>query len=177
LAFTKQQKEKIVSQYENWLSKSSAMFIIEYTNMNMKTVDELRKSVREVGGEAHVVKNTLIAIAMKNAGFEFSKPMEGTSLVGFAFEDAPALAKVFSEATKADAFSLKGGFLDKKELSLEEVKALAELPPLPVMQATLLGTIMAPASKLVRTIAEPARGLAAVVKAFSEKENMAPAAG
>jgi len=50
---------------------------------------------------------------------------------------------------------------------------LAELPPLPVMRATLLGTIMAPASKLVRTIAEPARGLAAVVKAYSENATVA----
>ena len=177
MAFTKDKKEKIVSQYEKWLSKSNAMFILEYTNMNMKTVDELRKNVREAGGEAHVVKNTLITMALKNAGIEFNKELEGTSLIGFAFEDAPALAKVFNEAAKADAFSLKGGFLDKRELSVEEIKALAELPPLPVMRATLLGTIMAPASKLVRTIAEPARSLAAVVKAFSEKENAAPAAG
>ena len=177
MAFTKQQKKEIVSQYEKWLTQSNAMFVIEYTNMNMKTVDELRKNVREAGGEAHVVKNTLISIALKNAGIEFSKPLVGTSLVGFAFEDAPALAKVFNDATKSDSFSLKVGLLDNKELSIAEIKALAELPPLPVMQAILLGTIMAPASKLVRTIAEPARGLAAVVKAFSEKENAAPVAG
>ena len=177
MAFTKQEKEKIISKYEKWLSNSNAMFMLEFSNMNMKTVDELRKNVREAGGEAHVVKNTLISIALKNAGIEFDKPLEGTSLVGFAFEDPPALAKVFSEATKADSFSLKGGLLDKKELSVEEIKALAELPPLSVMQAMLLGTIMAPASKLVRTIAEPARGLAAVVKAFSEKEEAAPVAG
>ena len=53
-------------------------------------------------------------------------------------------------------------------LNASQIKALADLPPLPVMRATLLGTILAPASKLVRTLAEPARGLAAVIKAYSE---------
>jgi len=53
------------------------------------------------------------------------------------------------------------------------VKALADLPPLPVMQATLLGVISAPATKLVRTLAEPARSMAAVVKAYSEKAPVA----
>ena len=68
---------------------------------------------------------------------------------------------------------IKGGYLGNKSISKAQVEALAELPPLPVMRATLLGTIMAPASKLVRTIAEPARGLAAVVKAYSEKATVA----
>ncbi len=60
-------------------------------------------------------------------------------------------------------------------LNASQVKALADMPPLPVMRAQLLGVLQAPASKLVRTIAEPARGLAAVVKAFSEKASEANA--
>jgi large subunit ribosomal protein L10 len=55
------------------------------------------------------------------------------------------------------------------------VKILSELPPLPVMRAQLLGVLQAPAGKLVRTIAEPARGLAGVIKAFSEKASVAAA--
>ena len=57
---------------------------------------------------------------------------------------------------------------DGKSLNATQVKSLSEMPPLPVMRATLLGVLQAPASKLVRTLAEPARGLAAVVKARSE---------
>ena len=53
--------------------------------------------------------------------------------------------------------------------------ALADLPPMPVMRARLLGMLSAPASKLVRTLAEPARQMAAVLKAHSEKP--APVAG
>jgi large subunit ribosomal protein L10 len=72
-----------------------------------------------------------------------------------------------------DFIKVKGGFMSGQALNTAQVKALADMPPLPVMRAQLLGVLQAPAGKLVRTIAEPARGLAAVVKAFSEK---APAA-
>ena len=54
-------------------------------------------------------------------------------------------------------------------ISPTKVQALADLPPLEVMRARLLGTILAPASQLVRTLAEPARGLAAVVQALIYK--------
>jgi large subunit ribosomal protein L10 len=98
--------------------------------------------------------------------------MEGTTMCGFAFEDAPGLAKLFSEVVKtnSDMYQIKMGYLDRKPLTPEGVISLAAVPPLPVMRAILLSTILASASKLVRTIAEPSRQMAAVVKAFSEKE-------
>ena len=59
-------------------------------------------------------------------------------------------------------------------MSASQVKALADLPPLPVVRAQLLGVLNAPASKLVRTLAEPGRQIAAVIKAFADKDS-APA--
>jgi large subunit ribosomal protein L10 len=176
LAFTKEQKTELVAIYEDWLNRSNAVFMMEYTHMSMKEVNELHKQAREAGGEIHVVKNTLMNIALKNVEIPYEKQLTGTTLVGFAFEEPPAMAKVFSDAAKEDQYEIKAGLLDNKELSLAEIKSLAALPPLPVMRAMLLGTIMAPASKLVRTVAEPARGLAAVVKAYSDKEGAASAA-
>jgi len=170
LAFTKKHKIKMVSDYEIWLNKSQAVFMIEYKKMKVKDIDALRAKVRDTGSEAHIVKNTLMLLAMKNAGYENLKKVEGTLLVGFAFNDPPALAKVFADSSKnSEIFKLRGGFLEKQPLSMEQVKALADLPPLPVMRAILLGVLQAPATKLVRTLAEPARSLAAVVKAYSEK--------
>jgi len=170
LAFTKKHKIKMVSDYETWLNKSQAVFMIEYNKMKVKDIDALRAKVRDTGSEAHIVKNTLMLLAMKNAGYENLKKVEGTLLVGFAFNDPPALAKVFTDSSKnSEIFKLRGGFLEKQPLSMEQVKALADLPPLPVMRAILLGVLQAPATKLVRTLAEPARSLAAVVKAYSEK--------
>ena len=143
--------------------------MLEYGKMSVKEVDGIRAKAREVGAEMHVVKNTLFSITLEQLGMEGKKYLEKTTLVGFAFNDAPALAKVVNDAAKSDVFKVKGGLLGKRAMSKADVKALADMPPLPVVRAQLLGTISAPASKLVRTINEPARGLAAVIKAHSEK--------
>jgi large subunit ribosomal protein L10 len=177
LAFSKEHKNKLLEQYGEWLKQSHAVFLMEYGHMTVPTVQELRAKAREAGGEVHVVKNTLMNLALKNAGYKLEADLEKTSIAGFAYADVPAFAKIFNEATKnSDVFSLKSSFLGKDTIKGSEVKALADLPPLPVMRATLLGLLQAPAGKLVRTLAEPARQLACVMKAYSEKES-APVAG
>jgi large subunit ribosomal protein L10 len=172
LALTKKQKRDVVAQYVEWLERSDAFILAEYTGMTMKDMDELRASVREAGGEFHVVKNTLVKLALQDAEIDFAEDdFLGSTAIGFAFEDPPALAKAISDfAQKSDSLKVKAGFLDKQMMSAAEVKALAELPPLPVMRATLLSTILAPATQLVRTLAEPGRQVAAVVKAYSERD-------
>ena len=170
MAFTKQEKTQMVARYVQWIRSSQAMIVLSFNKMNMKEIDNLRAKVREAGGELHVVKNTLVKLALQEVGYPTDGLFEGSSLVGFAFQDAPALAKVLNEATRnSEIFALKGGYLGARRITAEQVKALAELPPLPVMRAQLLGVLQAPAAKLVRTLAEPARALAAVVKAYSEK--------
>jgi len=169
LAFTKEEKTKLVEQYEAWITRSQAVYMLQFSKMSMKEVDTVRAKAREVGAELHVVKNTLFDIALTKLGVEAKEYLEQTSLVGFAFNDAPALAKVVNDAVKTDFFKVKGGLLGKRTISASDVKALADMPPLPVVRAQLLGVLSAPASKLVRTINEPARSLAAVVKAYSEK--------
>jgi large subunit ribosomal protein L10 len=170
LAFTKKEKGDMTTHYEEWLQKSQAVFVLNYVAMNMKAIDEFRAKARDNGSEIHLVKNTLFTRALKSQGFPEAKFFEGTSLVGFAFNDAAALAKTFTDFTKgSETMQVKGGFLGKELISDKQVKALADLPALPVMRATLLGVLNAPASKLVRTLAEPARSLAAVIKAYSEK--------
>jgi Ribosomal protein L10 len=174
LAFTKSKKGEFLTHYEKWLDKSQAVFVLSYEKMTMKDIDAFRAKVRETGGEAHLVKNTLFNRTLAEKGFPKTEMFEGTSLVGFAFADVAALAKVFSEATKgSETIKVKGGYLGKEILTAKQVKSLADLPPMPVMRATLLGVISAPASKLVRTLAEPARSMAAVVKAYSDKAGTA----
>ena len=173
MAFTKEQKAKILAQYADWVSKSQAVYLMTYNHMTMKQIDDLRAKAREVGGEIHVTKNTLFKLTLEKAGYTGLEALDGSILTAFAFEDAPGLAKIVKEATKKEeVFTLKSGFLEKQPITSAEIVALAELPPLPVMRATLLGTLLAPATQLVRTLAEPARQVAAVVKAYSEKEGV-----
>ncbi|MBI9051988.1 MAG: 50S ribosomal protein L10 [Anaerolineaceae bacterium] len=174
MAFTRKQKESLLKEYSQWISDSQAYFVLSYGNMTMRSIDELRARIRnEADGHIHVVKNTLFKLAMDQAGVSYDTGFTGRSLIGFANSDAPTLAKILNESCKGNVFEFKIGYFDGKTLSVNEIKALAELPPLPVMRATLLGVISAPASKLVRTLAEPARSMAAVVKSYSEADAVA----
>lgn len=171
MAFTKQHKAELMAQYVEWLQKSQAVYLVEYSKMKMKDIQTIRAKAREVGGEIHVVKNTLLRKAMEKAGYAISEELSNTTLAGFAIKDAPALAKVFSEVVKdSEIYKLKGGFLDLKPVSPAGVIALANLPPLPVMRARILGMLQTPASQLVRTLAEPARQVAYVIQSYAEKE-------
>jgi large subunit ribosomal protein L10 len=178
LAISKQHKDELVTQYVKWVNQSQAMIVAEYLGMSMKQVDDLRAKVRDAGGEFHIVKNTLVQVALKQAGLSLPpKLLEGSSAIVFAFRDAPAMAKVVNDYARTSEFvKVKGGYLENRPISAVEVKSLADLPPLPVLRAQLLGTLMAPASKLVRTLAEPARQLAAVIKAYADKDAATSAA-
>jgi large subunit ribosomal protein L10 len=175
LAVSKERKKEVLAIYAEWLKKSEAVILVEYTGAKMKHLDGIRAKVREAGGEFHVLKNTLARRAFADSGMNFPQEfLAQSTAVSFAFSDPASTAKALSEATKGNEFiKVKGGFMSGQVLSSAQVKALADMPPLPVVRAQLLGVLQAPAGKLVRTIAEPARGLAAVIKAFSEK---APAA-
>ncbi len=172
MAISKQQKIDVVAQYGEWLQRSDAFVVTEYTGLTMAGMDALRSKIREAGGEFHVVKNTLVKLALQNADISFDEAyFEGSTAIAFAFEDPPGIAKAMSDFAKDSEFvKIKAGYLDGKMMTADEVKAFADLPPLPVMRATLLGTLLAPASQLVRTLAEPGRQVAAVLKAYADRD-------
>jgi large subunit ribosomal protein L10 len=178
LALSKQKKNEVVNQYKDWLEKSEAVILVEYIGATMKDMESIRAQIRESDGEFHVVKNTLVKLALE-AG-EYSIPdefLENSTAMSFAFSDPAGTAKALSDATKGlDAIKVKGGYMGTELLDQAQVKALADLPPLPVLRAQLLGVLQAPAGKLVRTVAEPARSLASVFRAYSEQSEQAQAA-
>jgi len=175
LALTKQRKDDVLATYQDWLKRSQAVILVEYTGAKMKDMDNIRAKVRESGGEFHVVKNTLARRAFADHGMTLSEEsLVKSTAISFAFTDPASTAKALSDATKGMEFvKVKGGFLAGQPLNTAQVKALADLPPLPVVRAQLLGVLQAPAGKLVRTIAEPARSLASVFRAYSEKAQAA----
>jgi large subunit ribosomal protein L10 len=174
LAISKARKEEIVTHYVDWIKNSQAVILTEYVGLNMKQIDDLRGKIREAGGEFHIVKNTLGKVAFDQSGLTSSEKMlQGSTAAAFAFKDAPAMAKIMADFAKlnADYIKIKGGYLEKRVISPVEVSALADMPPLPVMRAILMGTLLAPASKLVRTLAEPARQVASVLKSYVDKDS------
>lgn len=171
MALSKDKKQSILSEYEAWLGKSEAVFLAEYTGLTMPDFDELRKRVREAGGEFHVVKNTLGKLAFKQAGMDVpAETMQGSTAVGLAFSDAPGVAKAITDFAKTkQAVKIKAGFLGKQYLSGDAVLQLATLPPQPVVRAQLLAMFNTPATQLTRLLAEPGRRVAQVLKAYADK--------
>ena len=172
MAISKEQKKAAIAQYKDWADRSRALIVTEYTGLSVKELDALRSKVREAGGEFHIVKNTLGKLALEESGYAAAEEyLQGSTAIAFAFEDGPSMAKVLTEFAKTSEFlKFKGGYLGQDPIDANLVKELADLPPLPVLRAMLLGVIMAPASKLARTLAEPGRMIAAVVKAYSDSE-------
>jgi large subunit ribosomal protein L10 len=143
----------------------------------MGQIDELRRKMREAGGEFHIIKNTLGEIAVKEIGsassqMTTSKEARRSVLHSMMLHQ---IAKAMTEFARTSEFvKIKGGYLgNDMVMSPDQIKALADLPPLPVMRAKLLGTLLAPASQLARILAEPGRQVAAVIKAYADRERQA----
>ena len=116
MAITKEHKNEMVDQYVEWIKRSRALVVAEYTGLKMDQMDTLRHKIREAGGEFHVVKNTLGRMALEKSGMPLTGDVfEGSTAIAFAFEDAPALAKVMTDFAKtAEMFKIKGGYLGNR---------------------------------------------------------------
>ena len=159
MALTKERKTELVDEYRELIEKSQGMILVEYRGINMKGMDPMRRKV-------------LVELGRPAPEELFAQ----TTAVAFAFGDAPAVAKALTAVAKDSEFvKVKGGFLGNEVLNAKQVEALADLPPLPVLRAQLLGMISTPATRIAGALASSVRQVASVVKAYSEKD-AAPAA-
>ena len=151
-------KYELVDGLREKLSRTKAVFVAEYRGMTVAQSTALRHKVREAGGELKVAKNSLFAIAMKEAGLEAlpDDMMKGPNIFALCYDDPVAVAKVlkeyFNDKTQK-AFVLKGGLLEKQQLNLAQLLALADLPSKEVMRGQVVRTIAAPLSGLVNVLA------------------------
>ena len=160
------EKQAIVADLTNKLQNAAAGVLVDYKGITVAEDTALRAELRKNDVEYAVVKNTLLRFAVNNCGMnELDDLLNGTTSLAICHDDPVAPARVVNDfAKKIDGrFEIKGGFMDGKAMPLNEVMALAEIPPLPVLQAQVLGTMLAPIS-----------GLACVLKQIAEKQG-APA--
>lgn len=171
MAISKQRKQELVGEYVELLRRSQGVVLTTYAGLRVRQLEALRRKAREAGGELRVVKNRLARRAFAEAGLELPEAaLTQTTLVGFALEDIPALARVLAEAGRELEFlRLKGGVVEGASYGARQMEMLADLPPLPVLRARLLGVIQAPAGRVAGTLAESLRQLARVVQAYSER--------
>ena len=155
------EKQAIVAALTEKLQGSVAGVIVDYSGITVAEDTEMRRKLRENNVDYAVVKNTLLRFAINNSGLEELDPLlNGTTSLAVSVDDPVAPAKIIKEyADKLNGrFEIKGGFMDGKVISLEEVNALASIPALPVLQAQVLGTMLAPITSF-----------AVVIKAIAEK--------
>ena len=149
-----------------YLTRDTVFPICSNTTFYVAEDTALRAELRKNNVEYAVVKNTLLQFAVNNCGMnELDELLNGATALAICHDDPVAPARVVNDfAKKIDGrFEIKGGFMDGKPMPLDEVMALAAIPPLPVLQAQVLGTMLAPIS-----------GLACVLKQIAEKQG-APA--
>ncbi|OGO14899.1 MAG: 50S ribosomal protein L10 [Chloroflexi bacterium RBG_16_48_8] len=170
MAISKERKLELVEQYKEWLEESSGIVLTSFSGITVKELEGLRRNIREIGGEFHVVKNTLIELALKDAGITLpNEILQGTTAIGFTSEDIPGLAKAISElARESGSIDIKGGVVEKVVYNGNQMKSLADLPPLPILQAKLLSMIQTPASRVAMVLAGSVRQLINVTKAYAD---------
>ena len=161
-----EQKKAIVAELTEKLQNAASGVLVDYKGITVAEDTALRNELRKNNVEYAVVKNTLLRFAFNNVGLnELDDQLNGATSLAVCMDDPVAPARVIAEFAKKlnGKFEIKGGFMDGKVVSLETVNALAAIPALPVLQAQVLGTMLAPIS-----------ALACVLKQIAEKQG-APA--
>ena len=166
------EKANIVSDLSEKLNRSPFLLVTDYQRMKVDNFGELRNRLAPTGAEVHVVKNSFLKRAMTESGWpDVAEQLSGQTAVVTGDKDVAPVAKILkSFAAEFKLAPLKIGVVDKNVLSTAEVESLAELPARDILQAQLLGMLMAPATKLVRILNEPAAALARLLNAKAEKD-------
>lgn len=162
---TRAEKDVVVAGIKANIEKAQGVFLTNLVGIPSVDSVRIRKQVREANGHVVITRNTLFARAAKGTYAEgLFADLKGSTAVAFAFEEAPAVAKIINDAAgEFDGIvTIKGGILDGKSLSKAEVIALAKLPSRDQMLGTLLATFNAPVSAFAR-----------VLNAIKEKQEVA----
>lgn len=165
-----------VAEIEKHLDGASAMWLVDYRGLTVKQVQELRRSLREVGAEMKVYKNTLCNIALKDLELPaMDEYLSGPN--GFVFatgEDIAPSAKVIKTfIAKNPDLEIRGGLVKDQVMTAEQVNTIADLPSREELIAKMLGTMSNPATKVVRVLNETVASLARTLNAIAEQKSAA----
>jgi large subunit ribosomal protein L10 len=165
------EKKHLTSEYVARLNASPFFIVVGYQGLKVSHLTELRKRLTQAGAEIHIVKNSVFSVAAKEAGLgDLNGSLAGQLAVVTGKKDISAAAKAMKNFNaEFDKLKLKFGYLNNQRLEEASIIALADLPSLDVLRATLLGLLNSPATSLVQLISTPATQLAQVIKAKAEK--------
>ena len=165
------QKADLVDELKQVFTETSVVVITRNNGLSVAQSTDLRLKMRDAGAQYKVAKNRLALIALDGTRYKpIGDLLTGPSALATSV-DTVAAAKVAVDFAKTnDKFEIVGGAMGDTLLDVDGVKALAALPSLDELRATLVGLIQAPASKIARTVNEPGAQLARVFGAYAAKE-------
>ena len=167
---TRTQKEEQVVELNEKFSRAKSVYVADYRGLDVAAADNLRQRIRKGGAgdfEYRVAKNSVLRRASADLDVAgLANHFEGPTAVAISFSDPVGLAKILSDFAKDhEVFELKGGVVDGEVIDTAQIAALAKLPSMDALRGMIIGLLLAPATKLVRLIAEPGAQLARLVEA------------
>jgi len=167
------EKERVITELTDRLKTSETLIVADYRGLTMTDIDGLRGTLLENGATFTVVKNTLGRIAAKESGNDaLLALLEGPTAIAFleADGDMVAVAKALSDAARTTRIlTIRGGVLQGKTITGEEVGELAKLPPADVLRGQVLGAIVAPLTQLLGLVTAPVQNLIGLIDARIEQ--------
>ncbi len=171
------EKVAVVAEVRDRLTRSDAALLTEYRGLDVAAMAELRRSLRAVGGEYKIYKNTLVRLAVREMGLEIDDLLTGPTAIAFVGEspdgepgDAAAVAKALRDYSRTrNDLVLKGGVLSGRTLDADGLRALADLPPRQVLLAQVAGAFAAPLAGLARLLGALPRNFAYGLQALIDR--------
>jgi len=165
MPLTREQKETLVSSYQEGLAKAPHVFLMDYAGISVPEVTDLRNRLRETGGSYVVIKNRLARLAIKGEALdELSDVLEGPVAAAYSDSDAVSLAKALTEfAKEVPALELKAGLVEGQRVDAEDIKQIASLPSREELLTKLLYLMQSPVERFVRSLADVTRQFVTVV--------------
>lgn len=165
------EKAAVIDRIAGDLEESQAVFAVDYRGITVSQVADLRAKLRAADATFTVVKNSLTERAADKVGAEALKAiLEGPTALTFVRGDAAAAAKALSDAQRTtEVLAFKGGLMDGKAVTADEIRAISKLPSREVLYGQLVGMIASPVSGLVRTLNALVAGVAIQLKAIHDQ--------
>jgi len=167
------QKEQVVEELTARLKAAETLLVADYRGLTMSQIDGLRTRLLESGARFTVVKNTLTRRAAEAAGTEaLLALLDGPSAIAFleADGDMVATAKALADAAReTNVLAIRGGIMQGRPVTAEEVETLAKLPPAEVLRSQVLGAIVAPLTTLAGLLNAPLQNLRGLIDARIEQ--------
>jgi large subunit ribosomal protein L10 len=166
-------KERIVDELTERLRSAETLIVADYRGLTMPQIDDLRSKLLERGARFTVVKNTLTRRAAEAAGADaLLALLEGPTAIAFLESegDPVAVAKAFADAARETrVLVVRGGLLEGRPMTAEEVDSLAKLPPVDVLRGQVLGAVTAPLTAIVGLFTAPLQDLYGLIEARIEQ--------